>query len=449
MNLTQGLLIILLFLSIIGLILVLIISKSKFWFNFMAFVLLFVVGSNVWCYFNSCSIFKEGAFRSQSQSNIIKIDSTASQPQEFDSGGIIGNPGLKNPLSKRVDNVQGQILNSRDLKPIANAQVLLKNDTLISDSEGKFIFPSIEITSEGAKMVIECPGFFEWTKNLSVNTDFAIFKKPILIKPKIRMVFPPFQIEKELGTKDEALAEEFPRKLKQSFVKCKQDIEVFIYDELPEVLTEFERVKKLGKLMDTKQLIRIGKMSSANFIVTGKIENRKDTYNIPFSVIELETGTIEFSDEVEGSSYEDLLNEAEEIASKIIASMSIMRITNFTKKDTVRNKTIDLEGIFTCIPNGYTAWIAVQPFTARKIYPQYIITDFSDNENTWNFTPVSLGNETTASGESFSIKILLTDKKANKIFQDYLEMTERTERYPGLDQPKEVQTKHQITLVVY
>jgi len=103
---------------------------------------------------------------------------------------------------------------------------------------------------------------------------------------------------------------------------------------------------------------------------------------------------------------------------------------NYPSNPAMVNVTETIIGNATNIPEGQKLWIAIYPQTAYKYYPQNSIN--TQNDGSWRL-PVNFGGENNV-GEKFDIIAVLADKNAQKVLNDYMEVSAKAEFWKGMEE---------------
>ncbi|GEM_PF-6213555 len=430
------------------------IGTSKLIWGMLVSILIILFIANVWWYFFKDKVPNpEGINKPEDTGSSISPDTSssllgeekASPNASTDRSTHLG-PSQATQETQQVEarniTLEGRIINRRTLTGVAGASISIDSSKVKSDSDGEFFFSNVLIPESGTEIRVSCPDFFSWTKAINPRSRLSESKLNVLLKPKLRVVFPPFQIDEDQDQL-RRFATEFPEAMKQPFVKCQSDLEVFAYHNFPEVVREIERVQRLGQLMDPEQVLKIGRMSSANYLISGRII-QSDSLAVQVQMTEIETATVKLAETLKGTSAQQISKNATSVAERMIASMAAVLITSHLNGDTVKTRVTTLGGINSCIPSGYRLWISVQPHGGYHQYPQNNIDLVSD---VWIVTPIYLGAENSPLNQPYIVNVILVSKRADKEFKDYMERGRRTGDYPGLELPEGARITHQITLV--
>ncbi|TVL99783.1 MAG: hypothetical protein CV087_16735 [Candidatus Brocadia sp. WS118] len=310
--------------------------------------------------------------------------------------------------------IRGIVKNFRNNDPIGKASVIVEGDTTYTLSSGKFRLSSIEIPTTGLPIKVEKDGFFEVSDFFEI--DQLSEELDIRLKPKLRILFADFVLEKENSSLEKYIRE-VPQMMKNAFVDC-GEMEVLARGEnLTQILEEIEYEKDMEGIFDPNEIVETGKMIGANYIVTGKISETTDGVRLQIDMNNMKKGTTELARNISIKTQE-IIQYARFLSLEMVGKIVEIKITDL-RFDPNDPRRVEIKGTNTCIPEGWHIWISVLPSGVENHYPQ-VKAEINGNE--WVVPIVYLGADNGAdAGRLFHIYAILTDPEANRIFSEYKE----------------------------
>jgi len=325
-------------------------------------------------------------------------------------------------LSPNLIDVKGMVINSRTSEPISQAEVTIGKEKSYTASSGEFRI-STKVFDSNIDITVKKSGFSEWTDFL--ETEQLTENIKVKLTPKIRIFLADFTSEDESSSL-KPYETKLPQTMKSAFVEC-NDMEVVARGEnLQKILEEIEYEKNLNELFNPKEIVQTGKMFGANYAITGKIFQMKNTIQIQTEMLNMKYATTELQKDVVVENQDYLLDAARFLSLEMVAKIVAVKIADI-KYSHYDYRQIEVEGTNSCIPEGWVIWISVLPSGTDRHYPQVYAT--VDKEN-WIAPSIYLGDEGKPEDRErlYHIYAILADQDAHKQFLEYID----TQNYEGL-----------------